>query len=113
MFEEGFIIYFTPFYFKNGNTPKNKYCIILKHTKDESIYLLTTRSNKIPKHLMNDDYCISDDEINFSCFAFPINLEVTDCGKRFDFKTYCYTDSIDSFAINVMSEKYPTEDKDF
>jgi len=34
MLEEGNIIYFDPFYFKNGNTAKRKYFIVLKNTAD-------------------------------------------------------------------------------
>ena len=29
MFLEGVIFYFTPFYFKNGNTAKQKYFVVL------------------------------------------------------------------------------------
>ena len=34
MFEEGNILYFTPFYFKNGNTAKNKYFDFKTHIYD-------------------------------------------------------------------------------
>jgi hypothetical protein len=30
MFDEGTIIYFDPFYFKNGNAAKPKYFVVLK-----------------------------------------------------------------------------------
>lgn len=51
MFEEGNIIYFDPFYFKNGNTAKSKYFIVLKNVKDSNTILasLPTRRDSIPE----------------------------------------------------------------
>lgn len=37
MYQKGNIIYFTPFYFKNGNTPKPKYFVVLSVSESETI----------------------------------------------------------------------------
>jgi hypothetical protein len=49
VFEEGNIIYFDPFYFKNGNTAKPKYFVVLKNFNKNSILAsLPTRKDTIP-----------------------------------------------------------------
>ena len=47
MFEEGNILYFTPFYFKNGKSaPAPKFFIVLKHVDLHSILArLTTKKD--------------------------------------------------------------------
>ena len=35
MYEEGKLLKFAPFEFKNGNTPKPKFYVVLKHIDDE------------------------------------------------------------------------------
>ena len=52
MFETGTIIYFAPFYFKNGNTAKPKYFVVLKNIENKSVIAsLPTRKDSIPQKL--------------------------------------------------------------
>lgn len=37
MFKEGNILYFNPFYFENGNTPKPKYFLVLKEVDGQLV----------------------------------------------------------------------------
>lgn len=116
MFAEGDILYFSPFYFKNGNTPKNKYLVVLKNIGSVSIFaILPTSKDSIPNNLTNDKSygCIECKDINFNCFVFTPKIEVTECGKRFEFQTHLYGYQIDDYNIDDMIKRYPIVGKDF
>jgi hypothetical protein len=50
MIEERNLIYFDPFYFKNGNTAKPKYFVVLKQLGSKSVLAsLPTRKDNIPR----------------------------------------------------------------
>lgn len=114
MLEEGNIIYFDPFYFKNGNTAKPKYFIILKNDENQNIIAsLPTRKDFVPEKEESKIGCIELPEINFNCFVISDTIIITDCGKKFDFKTHIYGHQIDSYEISILKEVYPTEGTDY
>lgn len=114
MFEEGAIIYFDPFYFKNGNTAKPKYFIVLKNQDNHSVLAsLPTRKDSIPEKEQIDNGCIELPEINLNCFILSNSIEITECGKRFDFKTHIYGHQIDSYLIDFLKEIYSIENTDY
>ena len=114
MFEEGNIIYFDPFYFKNGNTAKPKYFVILKNIEQRSIIAsLPTRTDSIPAKNTIQNGCIELPDINLNCFVISKNQIITDCGKNFDFTTYMYGHQIDDYEIKIMEEIYPLEGSDY
>ncbi|MFK8297374.1 hypothetical protein ACI76O_05520 [Capnocytophaga cynodegmi] len=114
MFKEGYIIYFTPFFFKNGNTSKNKYFVVLKTQQNSSIVAsLPTRKDFVPTNATIDSGCIEIPTANFNCFVIPQSIEVTECGKSFDFPTYLYGHLIDEYEIEKMQEIYPNEGTDY
>lgn len=110
MFSEGFIIYFDPFYFKNGNPPKAKYGLILKRIEGGNIILsLPTRNDCIPSsfELTKDLECIELPLINQNCFFLSTTKEITECGKKFDFNTFLYGHQLDIY--DNLEERYPEE----
>lgn len=114
MFQEGNIIYFDPFYFKNGNTAKPKYFIVLKNQNGKNILAsLPTRKDSIPQKDEVNNGCVELPSINLNCFVISKNTEVTDCGKYFDFKTHIYGHQIDDYEISFLEEIYPTENTDY
>jgi len=114
MMKEGHILYFDPFYFKNGNTAKSKYFIVLKNTDDSNILAsLPTRKDSIPKKDVIGQGCIELPEINFNCFVISPNTEVTTCNKRFEFPTHIYGYQIDIYEKGLMYEIYPLEGTDY
>lgn len=114
MFEERTIIYFDPFYFKNGNTAKPKYFIVLKNQKDKSILAsLPTSRDSIPEKEEIENGCIELPLINLNCFVISNDIEVTECRKIFDFKTHVYSHQIDVYDIKVLEEIYPLENTDY
>lgn len=114
MFEERNLIYFDPFYFKNGNTAKPKYFVVLKRLGNKSVLAsLPTRKDNIPSTNNAESGCIELPDINLNCFVLPNNTEVTDCGKLFTFKTYLYGHQIDEYDIDLMQDIYPNEGSDY
>lgn len=114
MFKEGNIIYFDPFYFKNGNTAKPKYFVVLKNQNGKNILAsLPTRKDSIPQKEEVENGCIELPLINLNCFVISENIEVTDCGKYFDFKTHIYGHQIDDYEVSILKEIYPLENTDY
>lgn len=114
MFEYGNIIYFDPFYFKNGNTAKPKYFIVIKNVNNSSILAsLPTRKDSIPEKEEIENGCLELPNINFNCFVISKDLEVTNCGKKFDFKTHLYGHQLDIYSIELLKELYPIENTDY
>lgn len=114
MFEEGTIIYFDPFYFKNGNTAKPKYFVVLKNQDNHTVLAsLPTRTDSIPQKEEIDNGCIELPSISLNCFVISNDIEVTECGKYFDFKTYIYGHQIDVYEIEFLQEIYPLKNTDY
>lgn len=114
MFEEGTIIYFDPFYFKNGNTAKPKYFVVLKNQDQINVIAsLPTRSDSIPTKNEIESGCLELPEIYLNCFVISATQEVTDCGKSFDFKTHIYGHQLDIYEVEFLKEIYPIENTDY
>lgn len=114
MFAKGTIVYFDPFYFKNGNTAKAKYFVVLKNDGQKNIIAsLPTRKDSIPSANIIQNGCLELPDINLNCFVISKNQTVTDCGKCFDFTTYLYGYEIDEYDISLMEEIYQNEGSDY
>jgi len=114
MFEEGQILYFTPFYFKNGNAAKNKYFVVVKNIDETSLIAsLPTRKDSIPESEVVESGCVEIPEINFNCFVISAKVPVTECNKHFDFTTHIYGYQLDSYSLAELNESYQIEGTDF
>lgn len=114
MLEEGNIIRFDPFYFKNGNTAKPKYFLVLKCTDNKTVIAsLPTRKDTIPPDDNIDAGCLELPDINLNCFIIAKDAPVTVCGRSFDFKTYLYGHQLDDYPISTMNDIYPNEGSDY
>lgn len=115
MFEEGNIIYFTPFYFPNGKSaPKPKYCIVLKSINGQTIIAsLPTRTDSIPNDIPITTGCIELPNINLNSFIFDTTTEVTEYGKFFDFETFVYGHQLDFYSIDLFNDIYRIEGTDY
>lgn len=114
MFREGDILYFDPFYFKNGNTAKPKYFVILKVDNSKCIIAsLPTRKDSIPEKNLTSEGCVELPDINLNCFIISAKKIVTICGKHFDYNTHLYGHQIDDYEIQFLQEMYPIEGSDY
>ncbi len=79
MFRERDIIYFDPFYFKNGNTSKAKYFLVLKVGDNGNILAtLPTSKNTIPHYEMIENGCLELPDINLNTYIISTQTEVTE-----------------------------------
>lgn len=114
MFEEGNIVYFTPFYFPNGRSAaKPKYCIVLKGLGDKTIIAsLPTRTDSIPNGIPKSG-CIELPQINLNSYVFATGTEITVCGKYFDFDTFVYGHQLDFYSVDLFKDIYRIEGTDY
>lgn len=113
-YTEGSILYFDPFYFKNGNTAKKKYFLVLKDIDDVSILAsLPTSRDTIPADKVIENGCIELPDINLNCYVVSANTEVTKCGKMFPVPTFIYGHQIDEYQKSLMEDIYPLEGTDY
>ena len=108
MYEEGMILLFHPFIFKNGATPKDKFFIVLKKL-DGHILLasLPTSKDHVPTDLGVRHGCIDLPERTFNAFVFLSgqNVATQIDGTSFAFKK-------DTFIYGADLDVYPMEQFD-
>jgi hypothetical protein len=114
VFTQGQIFYFTPFYFKNGNTAKPKYFIVLKNIDDSIVIAsLPTRSNKAPSLIDVTHGCINHEDRMFNCYAFEAGRTITINGFSFPIATYIYGNEVETYEVDMLSSVYQVENIDY
>lgn len=114
MFVAGTIIYFTPFYFKNGAASKPKYFIVLKEMDDEFI-LASLPSSKIylPHRIPENHGCIEVPEGCINCYLFEAGHVICTNGFAFPRLTAIYGQQLDHYEKSKIHENYPLEGLDY
>lgn len=104
MFTEGQLLYFTPFYFKNGNDPLAKFFIILKNIDTISVVAsLPTKVDNAPSLINGKHGCIDIEERQFNCYVFKAGAVVCTNGFSFNLNTHVYGDQIDNYLIDTLT----------
>ncbi len=115
MYDEGTILYFTPYHFKNGKSAsKNKYFVVLKNI--DNVYILAslpTRKDHIPQNDTVSRGCVELPDIDLNCFVISKTEFVTKCNKQFDFTTHIYGKQINKEEIAYLQSTYPTENENY
>lgn len=110
MYSPGRILYFDPFYFKNGNSAKPKYFVILHNDSSSTIIAsLPTRTENVPMSVPIKHGCISVDEINFNCYHFEANKIITTNNWGFELPTFIYGNQIDTYELPILKDVYRVE----
>ncbi len=110
MFDDRDILYFNPFFFKNGNRAKKKYFVVLKRLDDEALLAaLPSSKDFVPSDADDQEGCIDLYASGFNCYLFAATTVITECGKRFPLKTYIYGHQIEEYMIQELNELYPME----
>ena len=108
------ILYFDPFYFKNGNTAKAKYFLVLKIIDVKVVIAsLPTSKDHVPSYHPVSDGCIELPSVNFNCFVVSESTKITECEKCFPRKTFFYGQHIDDYDVKLMKELYPLENTNY
>lgn len=114
MFLPGQIIYFPDFYFKNGNTAKPKYFIVIAENDNNVIIgALPTRSNDVPAFVTKRHGCINMDNQCYNCYVIEKDKVVGKNGFSFYMPTFIYGDQIEDYEVAVFEQVYPIEGVDY
>lgn len=113
MYTPGKLIFFDPFYFKDGGS-KRKYFLVLK-TVDDNVILATLPSSQahLPSGLTFHHGCLEIQNIGVNCYIFEANRPITKCGWSFEFNTFCYGPWLDDFNITVLHAYHSIEGVDY
>ena len=102
MYQEGKLLKFSPFEFKNGNTPKPKYYVVLKHIDDDVMMaLLPTSKDHVPEDVVISDGCVDLPERQVNAFVFSPDTQVTD-SFRFSVPTFVYGEGVDEYEQSYL-----------
>lgn len=114
MYNPGNIIYFDPFYFKDGSVSKPKYFLVLKIV-DGNAVLASLPSSKIhlPTHLDINHGCIEVPSGNINCYIFKANTIITTNNWAFPMDTFLYGQWLDEYEIALLQDIYPVEGIDY
>ena len=114
MFQPRQIIYFKEFYFKNGNTAKPKYLIILGRIQDKTIVAsLPTRTNNAPALVNTLHGCINLDDRCYNCYVFEQGRSICENGFGFDLPTFIYGNQVEDYDIEILEEVYKIKGVDY
>lgn len=105
MFEEGNLLLFHPFLFKNGATPKDKFFVVLKALEGNILLAsLPTSKDHVPSDMEIKHGCLDITERFFNVFVFLSGEEIVikDDGTRFSFSknTFIYGTNLDVYPIS-------------
>ena len=108
------LLYFTPFFFKNGTQAKPKYFIIVKTWGNNMLLAGFPSSQKhLPPDLLNVYGCLESPERCINCYAFEANKPVTDMGFAFPLDMYIYGQHLDEYETELLEDIYPVEGIDY
>jgi hypothetical protein len=110
----GDILYFDLFHFKNGNTPKAKYFIVLKTTGATTILASLPSSRDFrPANSSETHGCVEVAEACFNCYVFKGGFPVTTHNWAFPLDTFVYGQQIDEYEIATLQDIYPLQGLDY
>lgn len=102
-FLQGAILYFDPFIFPDGGSPKPKYFLVLKRMDDALLLAsLPTSKDHIPEYIEKRHGCIERPDINFNCYYFDPNIVICDNGFAFPIETYVYGYRLQTFRLDTL-----------
>ena len=114
MYSAGNLIYFDPFYFKDGSPSKPKYFLVLKVIDETAILAsLPSSVDHLPRNIRVEHGCIEIPEGCINCYVFKSNVYITTNGWSFEFDTFLYGQWIDDYAIELLNDIYPVEEIDY
>lgn len=107
MFEEGNLLLFHPFLFKNGATPKDKFFLVLGSVDGDLLLAsLPTSKDHVPSDVEVSHGCLDLPELYVNVFVFIAGEEVVlrQGGERFSFSknTFVYGANLDVYSISQL-----------
>lgn len=114
MYTPGKLIYFNPFYFKNGDPERRKYFLVLKLI-DSKVVIASLPSSKIylPSTVPFNHGCLEMPDSGINCYLFEANKVITKNGWSFDLNTILYGTHLDDYEISTLTQTYVIEGVDY
>lgn len=103
MLKVGSLLYFDPFVFKNGATPKPKYFVVLSAMENKRVLLasLPTSQDHVPSDVEVVRGCVSISERNVNVFVFEEGDQVTE-SFGFPLRTFIYGEQVDEYSEDYL-----------
>jgi len=109
LYTPGKIIYFDPFFFKNGGS-KPKYFLVLKVVDDNAIIAsLPSSQSHLPTLQIIQHGCLEIPEGCINCYIFEANKPITKNGWSFGFNTFLHGLWLDDFNVTDLMATYSIE----
>lgn len=109
MYTPGKIIYFDPFFFKEGGS-KPKYFLVLKVIDDNVILAsLPSSIEHLPAGMEIKHGCLEIPSACISCYIFEAKKPITTNGWFFPRNTFLYACWLDDYHIPKLMEMYSIE----
>lgn len=112
MFEIGNLLFFKPFYFKNGAPPQNKFMVVLGQDANGNTLLasLPTSKDHVPSDIEVKGGCIEipDRQVNVYVFLADENITIPQDGSTsfsFDVNTFIYGADLDTYPITTFQQQ--------
>lgn len=102
MFQEGELLRFSPFIFKNGSQPKPKYFIVLGYI-DNNVMMasLPTSQDHVPADVVVERGCVDIRERGVNAYVFnPADLVTPTF--RFPLPTFVYGEQVDEYEQTYL-----------
>jgi hypothetical protein len=114
VYTPGKLIYFDPFYFKNGNPASPKYFLVLKVINDQAILAsLPSSINHLPQSQPLTHGCLEIPDSRINCYIFEAAKPITKCGWFFPLPTMLYGNWLDDYDLQLLKANYPIEGVDY
>lgn len=113
MYTPGRIIFFDPFFFKDGAS-KPKYFLVLK-VVNENVVLASLPSSKshLPANQKIEHGCLEIPDSCINCYVFKANTGITKNGWAFKLDTFLHGIWIDDFSIADLEANHSIEHVDY
>lgn len=112
MFEAGNLLFFKPFVFKNGASPKNKFMVVLGRDASGNMLLasLPTSKDHVPNDVEVKGGCIDLPDRQVNVFVFPADEVITEeygggVSFSFDVNTFIYGADLDTYPVASFQQQ--------
>ena len=106
IFQPGNLLYFDPFIFPDGGTPKPKYFLVLAEAgHDVVLASLPTSKDHVPSDIPLQSGCLEMPQRMINVFVMKGNEPITEDGFFFRVNTFVYGANIKTYSPRVFIEQ--------
>lgn len=115
MIQHRALLYINPFYFKDGTTPKPKYCLVIDADQDGFIIVnLPSSKVRFPYPEVNiKPGCIELKDVGMKFFCLQKDVCYTDTEHIFSQDTFLYPRWVDEWDLKIFEKSYGKEGQNY